>query len=33
MKVWNRLLLRARKGRMESELTDEIRLHRELLEE
>ncbi len=32
MKVWNRLLLRLRGGRLEAELNDEIRLHREMLE-
>jgi hypothetical protein len=33
MRFWNRLRLRARMGRVETELTDEIRLHREMLEE
>lgn len=33
MRLWNRLRLRARSGRGETELTDEIRLHREMLEE
>ena len=33
MRLWNRLRLRARMGPVETELTDEIRLHRELLEE
>jgi predicted permease len=33
MRLWNRLRLRARRGRGETELTDEIRLHREMLEE
>ena len=33
MRLWNRLRLRARRGRAETELTDEIRLHREMLEE
>ncbi len=33
MRFWNRLRLRARSGRGESELADEIRLHREMLEE
>ena len=33
MRFWNRLRLRARQDRLQSELTDEIRLHRELLEE
>lgn len=33
MKLWNRFRLRARGGRLESELHDEIRLHREMLEE
>jgi putative ABC transport system permease protein len=33
MRLWNRLRLRARLGRGETELTDEIRLHREMLEE
>jgi predicted permease len=32
MKFWNRLLLRLRGGRLEAELNDEIRLHREMLE-
>ncbi len=32
MKFWNRLLLRLGGGRLESELNDEIRLHREMLE-
>ncbi len=33
MRFWNRLRLRIRRGRLESELNDEIRLHREMLEE
>jgi putative ABC transport system permease protein len=33
MRFWNRFRLRARMGRAETELTDEIRLHREMLEE
>jgi len=33
MRFWNRLRLRARQGRGESELADEIRLHREMLVE
>ena len=33
MKFWNRLRLRARRRRGESELVDEIRLHREMLAE
>jgi len=33
MRFWNRLRLRARMGRVETELSDEIRLHREMLEE
>jgi predicted permease len=32
MKSWNRFLLRLRGGRLEAELNDEIRLHREMLE-
>jgi hypothetical protein len=32
MKFWNRLRLRARRGQLETELNDEIRLHREMLE-
>jgi len=32
MKLWNRLLLRLRGGRLEAELNDEILLHREMLE-
>src|SRR5580692_359549 len=32
MRLWNRLLLRIRGGRLESELNEEIRLHREMLE-
>jgi predicted permease len=33
MRFWNRFRLRARGGRLESELSGEIRLHREMLEE
>jgi predicted permease len=33
MRFWNRFRLRARGGRLETELNDEIRLHREMLEE
>ena len=33
MRLWNRLRLRARMGKVETELSDEIRLHREMLEE
>ena len=33
MKVWNRLRLRARAAQRENELNDEIRLHREMLEQ
>jgi len=33
MRFWNRFRLRARGGRLESELCEEIRLHREMLEE
>ena len=33
MRFWNRFRLRARGGRLESELSDEIRLHREMIEE
>ena len=33
MRFWNRLRLRARLGHAESELTDEIHLHREMLED
>ncbi|HWC98844.1 MAG TPA: ABC transporter permease [Candidatus Sulfopaludibacter sp.] len=33
MKFWNRFRLRTRGGRLETELNDEIRLHRELLQE
>lgn len=32
IRVWNRLLLRLRGGRLESELNEEIRQHREMLE-
>lgn len=32
MRFWNRLFLRLRGGRLESELNEEIRLHREMLE-
>jgi hypothetical protein len=32
MRFWNRFLLRLRGGRLEAELNDEIRLHREMLE-
>ncbi|HEY2012990.1 MAG TPA: ABC transporter permease, partial [Bryobacteraceae bacterium] len=33
MRFWNRFRLRARGGRLETELSDEIRLHREMLEQ
>ena len=33
MRFWNRFRLRARGGRLESELADEIRLHRDMIEE
>ncbi len=33
MRFWNRLRLRVRMGKVETELSDEIRLHREMLEE
>ena len=32
MRFWNRFRLRTRGGRLESELYEEIRLHREMLE-
>ena len=33
MRFWNRMRLRVRMGRVETELSDEIRLNREMLEE